>query len=171
MRGGCLGVFGVLLLLGLFIKYWFIAVPLIVVVFVCCWISASNEEKTKRAAQAALEAEAAQRAHQEELEQAQLQHHQRALAAADPVYGQHLATLAAVPESRPADRARIERAIAERFTVIDQFARQFAELERNGQPVPDHGATMSELVAKERAWDSRSGGGRHSNSRAIEDQS
>lgn len=161
MRGGCFGVFGALLLLGLFIKYWFIAVPLVVVVVICCWISASGEEKTKRKAQAALEAEAAQRAHQEELEQAQLQHHQQALAAVDPVYGELATTLAAVPVTRLADRERAERAMAERFVVIDQFARQFVEWGRNGQPVPDHGVTMRELVEKERAWDARSITRRH----------
>lgn len=161
MRGGCLGLFGALLLLGLFIRYWFIAVPLIVVVAICCWISAGNEEKTKREAEAALEAEAAQRAHQEELEQAQLQYHQQALAAADPVYGELATTLAAVPVTRPVDRGRVEQAMAERFTVIDQFARQLAELERNGQPVPDHAETMRQLVEKERSWDERSASGRH----------
>jgi hypothetical protein len=161
MRGGCLGLFGALILLGLFIKYWMIAVPLIVVVFICCWIGAGSEEKAKRQAQAALEAEAARRVHQEELEQAQLQHHQNALAAADPVYGELVGTLARVPVTRPIDRERVERAMAERFAVIDGFARHFAELERNGQPVPDHGATMRELVEKERAWDARSDGGRH----------
>ncbi|RZT87825.1 hypothetical protein EV383_4752 [Pseudonocardia sediminis] len=157
MRGGCLGVIGFALVVGVFIKYWYIAVPLILVVAVCCWVGAGNEERAKRDAEAALKAEAAERAHQEELKQAQVRYHQQALAAADPVHRDLVMTLAAVPVTRPGDRGRVEQAMAERLVAIDEFARQFAELERTGRPVPDHGRTMQDLVDQERAWDARPG--------------
>lgn len=159
--GGCALVIGGALVLGALIKYWYVAVPIIVIVFICCWISAGNAEKTKAAARAVLEAEQADRAHQAELESAQLQHHLDRLSHADPVYSQLMADLRAVPPTRPIDRARVEKSMAARYVVIDQFAHEFADLERNGQPVPDHAATMRGLVEQEYAWDTRSNPGRH----------
>ncbi|MET0190758.1 MAG: hypothetical protein ABW212_17285, partial [Pseudonocardia sediminis] len=97
----------------------------------------------------------AERARQAELAAAQLRHHIDALSAADPVYSDLMAELRDVPPTRPADRARVEKAMADRLVIIDQFAHRFAELERTGQAVPDHGETMHGLVEQERAWDAR----------------
>lgn len=141
--------------LSVVIKYWLVAVPIILIAGAIWWYLAIRKEQEKLAAQASLRAEAAERVRRAELATAQLRHHVDALSAADPVYSDLMAELRTVPPTRPADRARIERAMADRFVIIDQFGRQFAELERTGQTVPDHGETMRGLVEQERAWDSR----------------
>lgn len=146
--------------LAVAIEYWFVSVVLLLVAGAIWWYLAIRREQEKAEAQAALRARAAERAHQAELAAAQLRHHLDELSSADPVYSRLTGQLRAVPPTRPADRAEVERAMAERFIIIDRFAHHFAELERTGQPVPDHGETMRGLVEQERAWDSRSQPGR-----------
>lgn len=109
----------------------------------------------ERRAKAAAEAEAAERAQRaaEAARQAQVEHHVRMLCAGDPVFSGLTEEWQRIPPTRPDARARNEAQQAERLVIIDQYAAQFAELERTGQPVPDHGETMRSLVQAERAWD------------------
>lgn len=121
----------------------------------------SMKRQTERvAAQRKAEDQAAEaaRVQDEEARRAQLQHHVTMLCRSDPTFVGLIDEWNRIPPTRPADKARNEAAQAERLVVIDQFAQQFAEYERTGAPVPDHGVTMRELVDAERAWDAQ---GRH----------
>lgn len=108
---------------------------------------ADAEEARIAAARARRENEVAQRA--------QRDYHVRMLRDTDPVHMLLLDQYRRIPVSRPADRQRNEQRRADRMKVIDQIADRFAELERTGQPVPDHALAMQELVAAEKAWDTR----------------
>ncbi|ANY06022.1 hypothetical protein [Pseudonocardia sp. HH130630-07] len=120
-----------------------------------------RKRQTERvAAQQRAEEQAAEaaRLQDEEARRAQLQHHVTMLCRADPTFVGLIDEWNRIPPTRAADKARNESAQAERLVIIDQFAQQFAEYERTGRPVPDHGTTMRELVEAERAWDAQ---GRH----------
>jgi hypothetical protein len=119
-----------------------------------------GQSKTKAAAavQDAAEAAAVERVQLEEARRAQLQYHVEALAAADPVYRQLEQEFQAVPPTRPEARRQVDAARETRMVIIRSYAEQFAERERSGQLVPDHGAMICDLVAKERAWDARNPG-------------
>ncbi|MDN5913908.1 MAG: hypothetical protein L0I76_02115 [Pseudonocardia sp.] len=108
--------------------------------------------------QAEHQAAEAARVQDEQARRAQLQHHVTMLCRADPTFIGLIDEWNRIPPTRQADKARNEAAQTERLVIIDQFAQQFAEYERTGQPVPDHGVPMRELVEAERAWDEQ---GRH----------
>jgi hypothetical protein len=128
------------------------------VVVVVKVIVGQSKAKTAAAAQAAADAAEAERAQLEEARQAQLQYHVVTLTQADPVYQQLEQELKAIPPTRPEARRQADAARHARMVIISSYAEHFAELERSGRPVPDHGAAMRDLVAKEQAWDARSSG-------------
>ncbi|MEV1295755.1 hypothetical protein [Pseudonocardia sp. NPDC049635] len=117
-----------------------------------------KHKKSVAEAEARAKAEADERARiaDEAARSAQVEHHVRMLCAADPTFVALTEEWKRIPPTRPDARARNEAQQAERLVIIDQYAATFAELERSGQPVPDHGATMRDLVAAEQAWDTRS---------------
>ena len=112
-------------------------------------------ERVAAQRQAEEQAAEAARVQDEEARRAQLQYHVTMLCRADPTIVGLIDEWNRIPPTRPAAKARNEAAHAERLVIIDQFAQQFAEYERTGAPVPDHGATMRELVEAERAWDAQ----------------
>ena len=101
--------------------------------------------------------QAAARAHRENAaaQKAQRDYHVRMLRDTDPVSMLLADQRRQIPPTRPADLRHNDALQAERMVVINEFADRFAELERTGQPVPDHALTMQDLVAAEQAWDAR----------------
>lgn len=128
-----------------------------------CWSAVAaivvirRRNRAAEAARAVAEAEAAEAARrdQEAARRAQVEHHVRMLCAVDPVFVALTDEWRKIPPTRPADRAENEARQRERLIIIDEYAARFAELERTGQPVPDHATTMRGLVAAEQSWDGR----------------
>lgn len=144
IAGSIAGVWGVLILWGLALVGWLLL--------------KRQMERVEAQQKAEEQAAEAARLQDEEARRAQLQHHVAMLCRADPTFVGLIDEWNRIPPTRAADKARNEAAQTERLVIIDQFAQRFAEYERTGRPVPDHGATMRELVEAERAWDAQ---GRH----------
>lgn len=141
IAAGAAGIWGVLALWVVVIAIWTVI----------------KRRKDHDAAQRRAEEEAAEaaRMQDEQARQAQLQYHVAMLCRADPRFSRLVDEWNRIPPTRPVDKARNEAAQADRLIIIDQYAAQFAEAERTGQPVPDHGATMRNPAEAERAWDAR----------------